>query len=63
MPFIRRSQIPLEILKPYVDIQIERLRQSLLDPALSLDQRNKVRKQLDAIKKGVTDTREALILV
>lgn len=50
MPFISRSQIPVDIRKPHADAYRDRLRQSLLDPSLSTEQRASIKAQLDALK-------------
>jgi hypothetical protein len=51
MPFLRRSQIPLDIRKPHADAYRDRLRQILLDPSLTPDQRSGIKAQIDALKR------------
>ena len=57
MPFITRSQIPDGIRKPYEDAYRDNLRQRLLDPTLTLDQKATIKIQLKALqspKSGAT---------
>lgn len=50
MPFLRRSQIPIDIRKPHADAYRDRLRQSLLDPSITPEQRAGIKARLDALK-------------
>lgn len=56
MPFIRRSQIPLDIRKPHVDVYRDRLRQSLLNPLLTIEQRAIIKAQLDALNVSMLNS-------
>ena len=50
MPFLNRSQIPAAIRNIYVESYRERLRQQLLDPCVTPEQRVIIKAKLDELK-------------
>jgi hypothetical protein len=51
MPFLSRENVPLAIRRKHEDAYKNRLRQSLLDPSLSAEQRKQVKRELDGVGK------------
>lgn len=56
MPFIRRSQIPSGIRKDHTETYRDALRQRLLDPSLTSEQRASIKKQLDTLKGSIANS-------
>lgn len=50
MPFITRSQIPADVRKKHTDAYRDSLRQRLLDPTLTPEQKAAIKAQIEALK-------------
>lgn len=56
MPILTRSQIPVAIRKPHEDAYRDSLRQRLLDPTLTSEQRAAIKVQLKALQSPTSGT-------